>query len=118
MHARARAQDARMWVVNTLYADHAEGDDGDAKKDQAATIGGNYSRFPRLQFYKAFGGAKGMVNELREQIIREREKHKQRIARREKGDTASPIDVESRSIDDASASTVAEDIDEDFSLQI
>ena len=87
-------EDAKKWIEQLEEEPPAEGDgerggDGAEKglprermssdtRPAAANEDewtGNFSRFPHLQFYGCFGGAEGMLLELREEIQKARVEH-------------------------------------------
>ena len=56
---------------------------------------GNFSRFPHLQFYGCFGGAEGMLLELREEIQKARVEHRRGLIERERRIAAGEVDADS-----------------------
>ena len=55
---------------------------------------GNFSRFPHLQFYGCFGGAEGMLLELREEIQKARVEHRRKLIEHERRIAAGEVDAD------------------------
>ena len=106
-------EDARQWIVQLEEEPAAEGDgegagDGAEKGPPRERMSsdtrpaaanedewtGNFSRFPHLQFYGCFGGAEGMLVELREEIQKARVEHRRKVIERERRIAAGEVDTE------------------------
>lgn len=70
-------EDAKNWIGS--LNDAADGEEGD---DEGKNLMRDFSKFPRFQFYKAFGGAAGLRGELEVEIQKVRVDHKRRLAER------------------------------------
>ena len=106
-------EDAKKWIEQLEEEPPAEGDgerggDGAEKglprermssdtRPAAANEDewtGNFSRFPHLQFYGCFGGAEGMLLELREEIQKARVEHRRKLIEHERRIAAGEVDAD------------------------